>query len=158
MKDHKWFHRFGIAAIATMVALLTAAVLVHATQVITTPNAAFSSFNLEAGGNSAPITPVLGQSVLVMGAVTTLEDLGEGEVVLSRGPADEQGLNWTGLEAPTAFNGGSGITAGFNSTVGTHIVYLDFSHKVDVEIHSATQIMVHNGTAAAATGNVTLIW
>jgi hypothetical protein len=142
MKDHKWFHRFGIAAIATMVALLTAAVLVHATQVITTPNAAFSTFNLESG----------------YGAVTTLEDLGEGEVVLSRGPADEQGLNWTGLEAPTAFNGGSGITAGFNSTVGTHIVYLDFSHKVDVEIHSATQIMVHNGTAAAATGNVTLIW
>ena len=71
---------------------------------------------------------------------------------------DKPSKSLTCKDTVLKFNGGSGITAGFNSAVGTHIVYLDFSHKVDVEIHSATQIKVHNGTAAAATGNVTLIW
>jgi len=62
--------RFGSLILAAVVATLTLSVVVHATQVITTPNAAFFSYSLAAGANSAPATPVANQSVLLMGTQT----------------------------------------------------------------------------------------
>jgi hypothetical protein len=44
---------------ATVVAIVTSMVVANATQTITTPNAAFVSYSLAAGANSAAITPVL---------------------------------------------------------------------------------------------------
>jgi hypothetical protein len=154
------YKRFGRIVLGTVVAMLTLSVMVHATQVITTPNAATSSYNLAAGANSAAITPaVVGPPVLVMGTQTTTGEYGVGQVTLVRGPSTEQILEWTGLESPSGgTTGGSGITAGYSSAAGTHIVFLDFDHLVDIRVNSGTSFVVHNGNTITQTGNITMIW
>ena len=66
-------------------------------------------------------------------------------------------IGWTGLESHTGYP--ATITAGANSTPGTHIVFIDGSHSVDVQVASADTIRVHNGhPTVTLAGNVTLIW
>jgi hypothetical protein len=147
-----------VILLATVVAIITSIVVANATQTITTPNAAFISYNLAAGGNSAEITPAGNRSVLVMGCSTTTSpsnDTGVGQVSLFRLPASY--LQWVGLESPSAADNAS-ITSGFSATLGTHIVYIDFAHTVDIQIFSFDTIRVHNGAASTRTGNVTLVW
>src|SRR4030095_5999133 len=60
-----------VILLATVVVILTTMVVANATQTITTPNAAFFSYNLAAGADGAPITPANNKSVLVMGCCTT---------------------------------------------------------------------------------------
>ena len=51
------------------------------------------------------------------------------------------------------------ITQGASSTAGTHIVYIDFSHTVDIRVASADTILIHNGADSGTRAvNVTLIW
>jgi hypothetical protein len=143
--------RWAAMLLATVVAIITSIVVANATQTITTPNAAFISFtNLAAGTNSAAITPATNRSVLVMGC-TTVGANGVGQVSLL--PSSGNYLHWVGLEAA-----GSGITHGSGSTAGTHIVWIDEFHQVDIQVASATTFRVHNGTGIPVTGNVTLIW
>jgi len=152
MKDYKKGRRFGSLFLATVVAILTLSVMVHATQVITTPNAAFFTYSLAAGANSAPITPVANQSVLVMGTQTAVGFRGVGQVSLLRIAGNF--LEWSGLESCCA----SAITSSFSSVAGTHIVWLDFGHMVGIQVNTADTFVVHNGSTGARTGNVTLIW
>ena len=49
--------RPGVILLAAVVAIITSMVVANATQTITTPNAAFISYNLTTGTNSAAITP-----------------------------------------------------------------------------------------------------
>jgi len=163
MKHYKKARHFGSLVLATVVAILTLSVMVHATQVITTPNAAFFSYSLANGASSAAITPVRNQSVLVMGTQTAQGFRGVGQVTLLHlnmpgtfGPF----LEWTGLESPCcgANTGGSVITSGFNFTAGTHIVWLDFNHTVDIQVQTGDTFVVHNASGFTATGNVTMIW
>ena len=144
--------RFGSLILAAVVATLTLSVVVHATQVITTPNAAFFTYSLAPGANSAPVTPVANQSVLVMGTQTVFNFRGVGQVSLLH--ISGSFLEWVGLESPSA----AAITAGFSGTPGTHIVFLDFSHRVDIQVNTPDTFRVHNGDTATRTGNVTLIW
>ena len=137
---------------ATVVAIITSMVVANATQTITAPNAAFISYNLAAGANSAPITPASNRSVLVMGCCTTAGRGSVGQVSLLHS-LDPQ-IEWVGLESTS----GAAITEGHNSLAGTHIVYIDYSHTVDIQVASADTIRVHNGNAATRAGNVTLIW
>src|SRR5205823_8476835 len=81
------FSRPGVIFMATVVAIITSMVVANATQTITTPNAAFISYSLAAGANSAPITPATNRSVLVMGCCTTLGNLGVGQVSLLHSPS-----------------------------------------------------------------------
>src|SRR5437763_12163767 len=74
------FSRPGVILMATVVAIITSMVAANATQTITTPNAAFISYSLVGGANSAPITPATSRSVLVGGCCTTAGDLGVGQV------------------------------------------------------------------------------
>jgi hypothetical protein len=138
---------------ATVVAIITSMVAANATQSITTPNAVFISYNLVAGANSAAITPVTNKSVLVMGCCTDFN--GAGHVSLLHIPSPG-GIGWAGLEAysgtPVANTGG--LTTG----TGVHIVWIDFSHQVDIQTASADTIRVHNGSTGTRGGNVTLIW
>lgn len=152
MTLHNKAIRLGSLLLAALVATITLSVVVHATQVITTPNAAFFTYSLASGANSAPITPVANQSVLVMGNCTTFNFRGVGFVTLLRIPASF--LEWVGLESTS----GAAITQGFSGTPGTHIVFLDFSHFVDIQVHTADTFVVHNGASFANTGNVTLVW
>jgi hypothetical protein len=75
-----------------------------------------------------------------------------GYVTMLRIPANF--LEWVGLESTA----GAAITQGFSGVAGTHILYLDFSHQVDIEVNTTDSFRVHNGAAAVRTGNVTLIW
>jgi hypothetical protein len=136
---------------ATAVAIITSMVVANATQTITTPNAAFISFSLATGANSAAITPVTNKSVLVMGCCTG-PGFGVGHVSLQHIPS--QFLVWVGLESPNS----AAITSGSGSTAGTHIVFIDFAHHVDIQVASADTIRVHNGSANTQAGNVTLVW
>lgn len=63
-------------------------------------------------------------------------------------------IEWTGLESTA----GSVITQGFSGAPGTHILYLDWGHVVDVEVASATAIRIHNEAGAQRSGTITLIW
>ena len=145
------FSRPGVILLATVVAIITSMVAANATQTITTPNAAFISYNLALGANSAPITPVPNRSVLVIGCCTTSGDQGVDQVSLLHVPSTY--IVWTGLESPN----NSIITAGASAQVG-HIVYIDLSHHVDIQVASADTILVHNGSTGTRTGNVTLVW
>ena len=66
------------------------------------------------------------------------------------------GMTWVGLESTN----NAAITQGLSGTVGTHIVYIDFGHLVDIQVASADTILVHNSAASQATlaVNVTLVW
>jgi hypothetical protein len=143
-----------VILVAAAVVIITSIVVANATQTITTPNAAFISYNLAAGASSAPITPVTNKSVLVMGCCTTGFVTGVGQVSLLHIPSI--GIDWVGLES----YGGAGatITSGLTAAPGVHIVFIDFNHKVDIQVASADTIQIHNGDAATRAGNVTLIW
>ena len=144
--------RPGVILLATVVAIITSMVVANATQTITAPNAAFISYSLAAGANSAAITPATNKSVLVMGCCTTAGFPGVGQVSLQHVPS--AGMAWVGLES-----GGTAITSGFGNIAGTHIVYIDFQHTVDIQTASIDTIRVHNGhPSATRAGNVTLVW
>src|SRR5260370_1715851 len=109
------FSRPGVIVLATVVAIITSIVVANATQTITTPNAAFISYNLATGANSAAITPAGTRSVLVMGCVSDQSgDEGVGQVSLLRIPSAF--LQWVGLES--TFN--AAITQGVGLNTGDH--------------------------------------
>src|SRR5579863_4530486 len=142
---------FTLMAGAT-VAIATLAVTVRAAQTITTPNEMVIIYNLAAGANTSAITPVSNEPVLVQGIQTTVGYRGVGEVSMLHVPSAF--LEWTGLESPTP----AAITSGFSGTQGTHIVYLDFSHLVDIQVNSTDTFRIHNANTIAQTGVVTMIW
>ena len=63
-------------------------------------------------------------------------------------------ITWVGLESPN----GAAITQGGSSAAGTHIVFINYYHLVDIQVASADTIRVHNGSAGTLAGSVTLIW
>lgn len=148
----KGFSRAGTLMLTGLVAVLTLAVGVHAAQTITTPNAAEVKYDLTAGENSAAVTPVASTPVLVMGVQNSLGYRGVGQVAMLHVPSSF--LEWTGIESPAA----AALTSGFSGTAGTHIVYLDYSHLVQIEVASPDTFVIHNGNTITMTGVVTLIW
>lgn len=144
--------RLGTLLLAVVVASLTLAITAHAAQTITTPNEVVFNYNLGPGGTSAAVTPASDTPVLVQGVQTTLGYRGVGHVSMLRVPSSF--LEWTGLESPAA----AAITSGFSATAGTHIVYLDYSHLVDIRVNGTDTFVVHNSNTISQTGVVTLIW
>jgi hypothetical protein len=144
-----------VILLATVVVIITSMVVANATQTITTPNAAFISYNLAIGAHSAAITPASNRSVLVMGCCTN--NTGVGQVSLLHIPSTQ--IEWVGLESTCGGSCTSAITQGLSATAGTHIVYIDFQHTVDIQVASADTILIHNGHPfQTVTGNVTLVW
>ena len=137
---------------ATVVAIITSMVVANATQSLTTPNAAFISYNLAGNADSAAITPATNRSVLVMGCCTTSAVGGVGQVSLQHVPSTF--IQWVGLESWS----GAVITSGTNNAAETHIVFIDVFHQVDIRVASADTIRIHNGSAGTRAGNVTLVW
>ena len=144
------FSRPGVILVATVVAIITSMVVANATQTITTPNAAFISYSLATGANSAPITPATNKSVLVMGCCTTAGAVATGHVSLIVSPGFA--IEWVGLQRDAT------ITAGSATAGGTHIVSISLQANVDIQSASATTILIHNGATGTRAGNVTLIW
>ena len=153
--------RWRAMLVATVVAIITSAVVANATQTITTPNAAFISYNLATGANSAAITPATDKSVHVMGCCTTSGERAVGQVSLMHSSISPGCMTWEGLESSgmvsTAFTQSSGC---LTPTAAMHVVFIDYNHVVDIELASGgNTIFVHNaGGFGTVAGNVTLVW
>ena len=153
MKENLKTRRFGSLSLAALVATLTVAVVANASQSLTVPNAATFTYNLAVGANSSAITPASNQSVLMIGSQTTIGYRGVAMATLLHVPSSF--IEWVGLESPS----NAAITQGFSASPGTHILYLDFSHLVDVEVASPDTILIHNANPSSAeTGDLKLIW
>ena len=144
--------RLSTLLLAGFVAVVALNVGLHATQTITTPNASKVSYNLASGASSAAVNPAESVPVLVMGVQNNLGYRGVGQVTMLHVPASF--LEWTGIESPSA----AAITSGFSGTAGTHIVYLDYSHLVDIQVASTDTFIIHNANTIAMAGVVTLVW
>jgi hypothetical protein len=120
---------------------------------ITTPNAASVGYSLAAGGNSAAVTPVANIPVFVMGDETTTGNVGSSDMTVVNSAGHDNELVWNGIES-----GGGGFTSSFSQVVGRHMMFIDLSHQVDLQVNSNTSFRVHNAASATRAGNVTLIW
>ncbi len=138
--------------LAGVVAVVALNVGVHATQTITMPNTSKITYNLAAGASSAAVNPAESVPVLVMGVQNNLGYRGVGQVSMLHVPSSF--LEWTGIESPAS----AAITSGFSGTAGTHIVYLDYSHLVDIQVASTDTFIIHNANTIAMAGVVTLVW
>jgi hypothetical protein len=121
---------------------------------ISVANARTVSYSLAAGAVSPPIVVPANIPVQLIGVQTAPGFRGVGQVALLRVPGAF--LEWVGLDSTA----GAAITQGFSGVPGTKIVFIDFSHKVQVEVASPDSIRIHNlntGTALR-TGSVTLMW
>ena len=98
-------------------------------------------------GDSKKIKLPANVPVLVIGANRTVGDFGVGQVTILGVP--KQGLQWAGYD-------GGGFTSGASATPDTHIIFLDTGGTVDLEVDSDTSILIHNGGADKAQGQVTL--
>ena len=152
MKSKSSLPRYATLSLAFAVAVLTLAVVGKAAQTVTVPNAVNITYNLAAGANSGVITPVSNQAILMIGSQTSLGYRGVAMATLLHVPASF--MEWTGVESPN----NAVITSGFSGTAGTHILYLDFSHLVDVQVASPDTILIHNANTINMTGNLELIW
>lgn len=152
MTSYSKISRSATRLLVATVAVITLSVAARAVQTVATPNAAFVSYNLAPGASSGAITPPANQASLVMGTQTAVGYRGVGMVTMLRVPSSF--LEWTGLESTS----GSAITQGFSGSAGTHILYLDFSHTVDLRVNTTDTFIVHNGNGSTATGNVTMVW
>ena len=144
--------RLTVMLVAAVVAIVTSAVVAETEETLFTPDKSVILYSLSANGNTQGITLAPFRPVLVMGCCTTHNFRGVGHVTLLDIP--NSFIEWVGLESPSR----ASITQGFSSAAGTHIVYIDFGHQVDIEVNSADTIRVHNGAPALRSGNVTLIW
>jgi len=144
--------RHGVILGAAIVCALAGVVVSNAAQTWSMPNAASYTYNLAPGDSSAPITPPSNQAVMLLGSQTSAGYRGVAMATILHVPSSF--IEWVGLESPS----GAAITQGFSGTPGTHIVYLDFSHLVDVEVGGPDTITIHNANSIAQTGTLELIW
>jgi hypothetical protein len=138
--------------LAAFVAVVALNIGMHATQTISTPNASKVSYNLAAGASSTAVNPAESVPVLVMGVQNNLGYRGVGQVSMLHVPSSF--LEWSGIESPASAT----ITSGFSGTAGTHVLYLDYSHLVDIQVESTDTFIIHNANSIAMAGVVTLIW
>ncbi len=150
--SHSKFSRLFTLLLTGCVAMIALSIGVHATQTITTPNASKVTYNLAAGASSTAVNPAESVPVLVMGVQNNLGYRGVGQVAMLHVPSSF--LEWTGIESPAS----AALTSGFSGTAGTHIVYLDYSHLVDIQVASTDTFIIHNANTIAMAGVVTLIW
>ena len=152
------FGRLAKLVPAAIVATVTFAVLGHAVQTITTPNSASFAYSLAPGANGGNITPAFNTPVMILadqtGVVCGCDNVGSSLMTVVNSTVDGE-LVWNGFES----NRG-GLTSGFSPIAGTHIMFIDFSHLVDLQVNNATSFHVHNSSTSGVTynGNVTLIW
>ena len=142
--------RLGLSALSLSVIAALTAVVGNAASTISTPNSAVVNYTLTSGATSSPITPATNQPVLIIGANIGTTDFAVSTVTLVHIPAKE--MKWVGIEAS-----GAAVHNG-SAALGTHIVYLDSSNKVSLEVFSADQFVIHNGATSSESGSVKLIW
>jgi len=122
---------------------------------ITVPIERDITYNLLPGAISGPIAMPASQAVFVMGVNRTIGNRGVGQATLLSSALVPLFIEWTGVESPAA----AVITSGFSGVQGTHILFIDFAHTVDIEVGpGANTIQLHNTNAVAQTGQIKLIY
>lgn len=109
-------------------------------------------YNLAPGANSQVIALPGNKAVALLGTQLTVNFRGVAQATLLRVP--NTFIEWVGIESTDK----AAITQGYSSKAGTHILYLDFSHEVDVRVNSANNIIVHNASNGVRTGQITLTY
>lgn len=158
MTPYKRFYRPASLLLAVLIATLTLVVVVHATQTISTPNAAYYAYTLAPHASSSPITPQTFQATLVMGVDNTVGQRGVSQVTLLRSPSSPALLEWIGLTPEPGPPPTAAPIYGNGSTVGTHIVYLTNTFSVDLAVNNASSFVIRNLGTTTATGDVILFW
>lgn len=151
--------RRSSAAIAVIVAITTLAIVGNAVQTITMPNISATTYSLAPGANSPDITvPILNSPVKVMANCLIVGRRGIADVTIHRTGVAPLFLQWVGLSSPA----GPTIVGDWWPGGGSpHIVWLDFSHQVELRVVSDSQFDVRSLVPAggpAATGTVKMIW
>ena len=116
------------------------------------PQVKVVKYSLAAGATSKQISLAENVPVSLTGVQTTLGYRGVGQASLLHVPASF--IEWVGLESPAS----GAVTQGFSGVAGTHIVYLDYSSQVDVQVAGTDTIQIYNGSSGTRTGQITLIW
>jgi hypothetical protein len=117
-------------------------------------------YDIAPGADSAPIPLPLDVPVLVMGTQILAGYLGVAQATLMsttvNGDWDEvfPVVQWVGLESAL----GSVITSGYQWNPGTHILYLDYNHTIELVIAGPNSIRVHSGGIFRGKGVIRLIW
>jgi hypothetical protein len=129
---------------AVIVATLTFAVAARAVQTIVTPNAVSFFYALVSGANSGIIRPPANQPVFVMGEQITTGNVGSSDMTVVNSVGHDNELVWNGLESA-----GGGVTSGFSPSFGTHMIFIDNAHCVDLRVNNATSFIVHNSCSSS---------
>lgn len=154
----RWSTRAG-KLLAGIVILSTTVILINASVTLTVPNAVTYpwSFPAGGGGNYGIPSGAYDRPMLLMGTCTTVSERGVGQVTMLRPAVPPHFLEWTGIESPW-FGGPTEITSGYSDVAGTHIVYLDYGHMVDIAVLHGSAFRIRNNSAGTRTGHVTMIW
>jgi len=151
--------RVSSSVLAVIVAIVTLAIVGNAVQTVTMPNIASFTYNLAPGTDSPNITvPILNSPVLAMANCTTVGRRGVAQVTIQRTSVAPLFLQWVGLSSPA---GPTVVADWWPGGVNPHIVWVDFSHQVELRAVSASQFDVRSlipGGGPLATGSVKLIW
>lgn len=154
MKNIKYSHTIARLFLGCAALILAISAIPAQAQLISTPSYRSIPYSLAAGQVSTlialpPRTPV---------SVTATQDTvgwgGVAQVTLLSVPGNW--VEWVGLDSPS--NLGSGIVQGYNGAIGTHIVWIDYGHKVEIQVASPTAIRVRNTDTGPRTGRITLMW
>jgi hypothetical protein len=147
----KTLQRFGVFVASLLIVAVLSQVVGKAAVTLTTPNSSVVNYTLAAGATSAPITPITNQPVIIVGANYTTTDFAVSNLTLVHVPGIM--MRWVGIEAGTG-----ALTHGGSTALGTHIVWLDQSSKVSLEVFSADSFVIHNANTVSEAGSVKLIW
>ncbi len=153
---HKISMMLAVAAFAFHPVALTAAPAPTAPKKVALVNLVIN-YDLAAGQASPAYTLPANKSVAVTGNCLTPSARGVASATILQ-VTEPNGtpsfLEWVGLESTN----GSVITEGFSAVPGTHILFLDFQHNVDIEVNSASTFVIRNSSAGQRRGTVTLTY
>lgn len=148
----KTLRRLGVVTASLLVFAAMAGLVGKAAVTFTAPNSATINYTLAPGATSSAITPATNQPVILIGSNTDSTNFSVSNITLVHIPSTM--IRWVGLESAPS----STVIHGGSTTPGTHVVYLDNLHKVDVEIFSTDQVVIHNANTVSETGSLKLIW
>jgi hypothetical protein len=149
--------------LASLVGVVTVAVVVHAAQTITTPNAMTIPYSLAFSGRSAPIAIPVNRPVFVMGADTDFANNGNagvGQATIIRNTSEN-------AVKSVSFDYANDILVSEKASLGTTVVIfdLDVHDRVGVLTDGANLIVFNSddsssgaGIPVGHTGVITMIW
>jgi len=146
----KTLQRFGVLVASLLVVAVLSEVVGKAAVTISTPNSSTVNYALAAGATSAAITPPTNQPVIIISSNIGNTDFAVSNVNLVH--IQSVMMRWVGIEPTGA------VVHNGSTTLGTHIIWLDQSSKVSLEVFSADQFVINNASTTSQSGSVKLIW